>query len=81
MRQVMGLKTPICLFLVTFAGVLREILDIYHDMQTWLSYYRVFRWRQYVVFAHLILCCPVGYVERGGLTSRDRLNSSDNYLL
>ena len=35
---------------------------------------------QYVVFAHWMLCCPVGYVERG-LTSRDRLNSSDNYLL
>ena len=37
---------------------------------------------QYVVFAHWMLCCPVGYVERGGgLTSRDMLNSSENYLL
>ena len=23
-------------------------------------------WSQYVVFAHWMLCCPVGYVERGG---------------
>ena len=37
---------------------------------------------QYAVFAHWMLCCPVGYVERGGgLTSQDRLNSSENYLL
>ena len=36
---------------------------------------------QYVVFAHWMLCCPVGYVEREGLTFRDRLNSSENYLL
>ncbi len=28
-----------------------------------------------------MLCCPVGYVERRGLTSRDRLDSSENYLL
>ena len=32
----------------------------------------------YVVFAHWMLCCPV---ERGGLTSCDRLNSSEKYLL
>ena len=39
-------------------------------------------WCQYVVFTHWKLCCPVGYVERGGgLTFRDRLNSSENYLL
>ena len=36
---------------------------------------------QYVLFAHWMLCCTVGYVERGGLTSRDRLNRSENYLL
>ena len=36
---------------------------------------------QYVVLAHWMLCCPVGYVEKGGLTSRDMLNSSENYLL
>ena len=37
---------------------------------------------QYVVFAHWMLCCPVGYVERGGgLTSRDRPDSLENYLL
>ena len=37
---------------------------------------------QYVVFAHWMLCCSVGYVEKGGgLTSHDRLNSLGNYLL
>ena len=37
---------------------------------------------QYVIFAHWMLCFPLGYVERvGGITSCDRLNSSENYLL
>ena len=36
---------------------------------------------RYVVIAHWMLCCPVGYVERGDLTCCDTLNRSDNYLL
>ena len=38
---------------------------------------------QYVVFAHWMLCCLVQWAmgKGGGLTSRDRLNSSENYLL
>ena len=36
---------------------------------------------QYVVFANWMLSCLVSYVERGGLTYRDRFNSSENNLL
>ena len=41
-----------------------------------------FHMHQYVVIAHWMLCCPVGYVKRGGgLSSHDRLNRTDNYML
>ena len=36
---------------------------------------------QYVVFAHWMLCCSVAIWKGGGLNCRNRLNSSDNYLL
>ena len=39
----------------------------------WLSWIMWWWWLQYVVFAHWMLCCPV--------SSRHRINSSENYLL
>ena len=42
----------------------------------------VFENGQNVVFAHWMLCCPVGYVEKGGgLNSHDRLNRLLDFLV
>ena len=37
-----------------------------HTFFTEMSQYLGCPLNQYVVFAHWMLCCPVGYVERGG---------------